>query len=95
VSLKSIDSDKAFRAWKADIEARAAAYVREHPELGAPAAHPAAIIPINPRVTMCESDSVQGVWSVYLDGGRLNTFFGHDAYQKASEYYRQMLKKYQ
>ena len=96
MSLKSIDSDKAFRTWKADIESRAAAHMISHPEPTFTTPHVPAEVPTgNVRIKVLESVTVPGAWSVYLDTQRVNTFYGVNAHEDALNLMRDLLKRHQ
>ena len=96
MSEKSIDSDKAFRTWKADIESRAAAHMNSHPEPTFTTPHVPAEEPTgNVRIKVLESITVPGVWSVYLDTTRMETFYGLNAHENALNLMRELLKRHQ
>ena len=77
-----------IRVWKIDLEHRLAEHLWKNPELGEK--------PVEKfRVTISESIGTAGVWSVYVNNTKWNTFYGPNAHQEAVNAMKQLLDRNQ
>ena len=94
----------AFAAWVKDLDAREASYMREHPEKTImPPAPPVYAQRWSQRqlptktviatVEVRESESIRGMWWVWVNGHKYTSFLGDDAHLKASKLAGDLLKE--
>ena len=87
------------RAWGAGLDRRAREWVNLHPEKPEKPEKPQKLIESAPaanfRVTITESTTAPGAWSVYVNNTKYHTFFGRDAHELAMEFMKNLLDKNQ
>lgn len=100
------DAEKRFEQWKQDLEERLAKHLFEHPEQSPSSPEPVKTTPTalyaekwigekarhGDKVYVVESASAPGAWRVFKNGQSIVTFFGGDAYGRASVFAAQLLQ---
>lgn len=90
MSLKSEESDKKFRDWKAELDKRCVEHLAKHPE-GPKPVKPKSEVSTNGKtvVEVVQRDMAQ--WAVLRNGILMIIVSGGDAHQRATAYANKLL----